>query len=297
MDADDIAVPTRLEEQLNFLTQNPDIDVVSSWYALFKDKKIQYVIKTAETDFQIKQRLMLHSEIVHPGVMFRKAVVEKYGGYKTDGVEDYELWLKIKDEAKFYNIPKVLTFYRISETSSTQMKSNEFKAKQYLVQKPYYEDLKINFNLRDEKEENEIRGWREYFYGDKKKAREYWRKNNARSLSNLRVHSAILTTYFSDNHYEKVVKSNLRLKLKYYLNYFSKQYKELRREFERLITTLEEDLSDHSIKLFKLNFSLTTLFPFPSNLLRLSAFETASSIAENNSISLPGLNIKQASSL
>ncbi len=241
MDADDIAVPTRFEEQINFLSKNPDCDIVSSWYALFKDKKIKYVIRTVEKDSQIKNRLLLHSEIVHPGVMYRKAIIEKYGGYKTDGVEDYELWLKIKDEAKFYNIQRVLTFYRISESSPTQMKSDKFKAKQYEVQQPYYENLKVHSNLSDKKEENELRGWREYFYGDKIKARKFWRKNNARSLANIRLHSAIITTYFSNYHYEKFIKSNFKLKLKYYLRYFSKQYKEVRNTFHELIKALESD--------------------------------------------------------
>ena len=245
MDADDIAVPTRFEEQLNFLNSNPDYDVVSSWYTLFKNKKIKYVIKTVETDFQIKQRLMLHSEIVHPGVMYRKGIVEKYNGYSTDGVEDYELWLKLKNEAKFYNIQKVLTFYRISDSSSTITKSEEFKSKKYLVQQPYYENLSTNFHLNHEHEENKIRGWREYFYGDKVKARKFWRKNNTRSLADIRLYSAIITTYFSNYHFEKFIKSNIKLKLKYYLNYFSKQYKELRNNFKELIKVLEADLNIH----------------------------------------------------
>ena len=45
MDADDISVPNRFEEQLNFLSHNPQYDVVSSWYECLKIKGLNMLLK------------------------------------------------------------------------------------------------------------------------------------------------------------------------------------------------------------------------------------------------------------
>ena len=245
MDADDIAVSTRLEEQLNFLNKNPEYDVVSSWYALFKNKKIRYVIKTAETDFQIKQRLILHSEIVHSGVLYRREIIEKYNGYLTDGVEDYELWLKIKNEAKFYNIPKVLTYVRILNNSSSRYNQSDIRVKQYNIQEQYYKNLESNFDLKNENQLNELKGWREYFYGDKSKAAKYWLMNKAIVFRNFRIIIALVTILLPDKIYQMIRGASIRLKLKYILEYFSYSNNKLRENFHVLVTNLEEDLNIH----------------------------------------------------
>ena len=38
MDADDISSKERLQKQMNFLENNTDVGVVSSWYRSFKEK-------------------------------------------------------------------------------------------------------------------------------------------------------------------------------------------------------------------------------------------------------------------
>ena len=245
MDADDISVTTRFEEQLNFLSHNPQYDVVSSWYAMFRNKRIEYVIKTVEMDPEIKKRLMLHSEIVHPGVIYRKEIIEKHNGYKTDGVEDYELWLNIKNEARFYNIQKVLTYLRVTENSSSRSDINEIRRKQYFVQSPYYKNLREKFELTNEIEEFEFRGWREYFYGNKSNAIKFWLKNKTKTILKIKILIAVLTIFLPNGFFNKIRGSSIRLKLNYTINLFSNENRNLRVSFKKLITSLEEAASIH----------------------------------------------------
>ncbi len=238
MDADDIAEHQRLEIQFKFMCDNPEYDVVSSWYALFQNQKIKYIIRTGETDNQIKKRLALHSEIVHPGVMYRKKIIQKYG-YNLDSVEDYDLWLRIKNEAKFHNIQKVLTFLRLTKNSLSRSNLMDIQAKHYSIQIPYYKNLKNNFGELNRIQEIQVRGWREYFYGEKSEAKRYWNENNLRSVYNFKILFALLTTYLPDKIYHKIRSASVLLRIKYHLNYFSKINTAVRKSFKKIITNLE----------------------------------------------------------
>ena len=75
MDADDLALPERLQVQVDFLNKYPEYDVVSCWYAMFSKQNISYVVKTPIRHNQIVDRLALHSDICHPGVIFPKSKI------------------------------------------------------------------------------------------------------------------------------------------------------------------------------------------------------------------------------
>ncbi|MSP71908.1 MAG: glycosyltransferase [Myxococcales bacterium] len=56
----------------------------------------------------------VESPFVHPSVMFRRAAVQRVGGYRDVGFpEDYDLWLRLAEAgACFGKIPRVLTYWR-----------------------------------------------------------------------------------------------------------------------------------------------------------------------------------------
>ncbi len=172
-------------------------------------------------------------------------LLKSIDGYLTDGVEDYELWLKIKNEAKFYNIPKVLTYVRILNNSSSRYNQSDIRVKQYNIQEQYYKNLESNFDLKNENQLNELKGWREYFYGDKSKAAKYWLMNKAIVFRNFRIIIALVTILLPDKIYQMIRGASIRLKLKYILEYFSNSNNKLRENFHVLVTNLEEDLNIH----------------------------------------------------
>lgn len=115
MDADDIMHPERLARQLNFLTQNPKFDLVSSGMILINAYNSIYGYRRENelyTDFSSLDKL---HPITHPSVFAKKSW---YKRNKYDEnfprAEDYELWIRsIKNkDFKMAILPELLLYYR-----------------------------------------------------------------------------------------------------------------------------------------------------------------------------------------
>lgn len=126
MDSDDIAVPTRLEKQIQFLFEHSDIGVLGTWFMDFSAKK-EDIVKNPVNDEQIKQNLLtIGCCLAHPSIMMRTEIFNKYSAKYNEAeiyAEDYGLWLSLIDKIKFANYPEVLLHRRwhgknISKTHS-----------------------------------------------------------------------------------------------------------------------------------------------------------------------------------
>lgn len=115
MDADDIALPQRLERQIAYLDRNPGIAVVGSFVRIvdatgrFKKKKR---FPTAPDD--VRQELLHKNPICHPSVLMRRQAVASVGGYdeRFPLAEDQDLWLRLSSQFDLANIPEELLEYR-----------------------------------------------------------------------------------------------------------------------------------------------------------------------------------------
>ena len=117
MDTDDICVPGRFEEQLNYLNLNPDIVLLGSYIEEFDDDEDTPVsVKTVPLNNDaILKYAKKRNPFNHMSVVFKKTAVESVGGYENvPYFEDYYLWSKLLVAAnKTANIPKVLVKARI----------------------------------------------------------------------------------------------------------------------------------------------------------------------------------------
>ncbi|MDD5361702.1 MAG: glycosyltransferase [Ignavibacteria bacterium] len=227
MDADDISLPERLAIQYNFMNDNKDIDVLSCHYAMMCNGKIRYTVKTHTEHADIKRRLILHSEIMHPGTMYNKDKIIKYGGYRDIYVEDYEMWLRMKDKIVFHNLPEILLIKRYHD-KSISFNSQKRDDSVYSFTGKYYLNLQTEFGIK-QNEENIYKGWREYFYGSKKSARKYFIKPISNLLKSPRVFAAYFITFLNDKNFLRFKELRLRFRLSYYLHYFSKENKKARK--------------------------------------------------------------------
>lgn len=119
MDADDISTTDRLEKQWNFLKNNPEIDVIGSYYRIYEF--LWRIVKTPSNHENILSRLLFDTSFFHPTVMFRKhTVLESTNGYRieTTPAEDYDLWCRLAEDKNiiFSNIKETLLRYRIHPT-------------------------------------------------------------------------------------------------------------------------------------------------------------------------------------
>jgi glycosyltransferase involved in cell wall biosynthesis len=224
MDGDDISLPERLECQLEYLRKNPRVDILSCRYAVLVNNKIRYFFDAPEHHAEIKKRLALHSEIIHSGVIYKKETILSLEGYKNIPIEDFELWLRIKDKMVFGNVPQILLIKRYhDEAISQQLEIKCRSAYEYL--EPYYYNLQTEFGIKNS---FLYKGWREYFYGNKKKAMMYFLKLKFHLFYHPKVFVALLFTYLGENQFIYMKELRLRFRINYYLRYFQRDLRKIR---------------------------------------------------------------------
>lgn len=145
MDTDDIALPDRFEKQLKVFG-NSEIDICSGWISEF-DKDEEEILsyrKLPELHHEIINFARKRCPINHPAVMYKKAVVEKAGGYqKMMWFEDYYLWGRmIVSGAKFYNLQEVLVNMRAGYGQLERRSGFKYAMSEFNLQKEF---LKIGF--------------------------------------------------------------------------------------------------------------------------------------------------------
>jgi glycosyltransferase involved in cell wall biosynthesis len=117
IDADDIALPTRLEMQIDYLNANQNIDVCSTWMEVFSEQAEYktHVLAKPLVDAVIKTSMLQYCSLSHPSTMIRGNFFKDVGVFNEslDFAEDYDLWCRGALLGKCYsNLPDVLTRYR-----------------------------------------------------------------------------------------------------------------------------------------------------------------------------------------
>lgn len=116
MDSDDIAFPTRFEQQLNYFENNPNIDIVGGDITEFIDQEDNVVGKRVVpvTHEEITTYMKRRCAFNHMTVMYKKTAVQQAGGY-LDWFwnEDYYLWIRMmENKCVFANTGTVLVNVR-----------------------------------------------------------------------------------------------------------------------------------------------------------------------------------------
>jgi glycosyltransferase involved in cell wall biosynthesis len=115
LDADDVMKPNRIQMQLNVMESNTNLVCLGS-QAEFINSTGSVIGKSIypRTNSQIRLYMQFANPLIHPSVMIRKSALEAVGGYNSelDGVEDYDLWLKLIPYGEMMNIDDCLIQYR-----------------------------------------------------------------------------------------------------------------------------------------------------------------------------------------
>lgn len=121
MDADDIAMPQRIEKQILFMEQHPGIILSGTQAHYFGrlDKKSKF-----PTDHErIKVQLLFNNCIVHPSIIMRlKKIKQNKLMFDSNYVhiEDYEFWIRALKYGELAILDEVLLNYRLDGQNITQ---------------------------------------------------------------------------------------------------------------------------------------------------------------------------------
>jgi len=137
-DTDDICVLDRCEKQIKYLESNPECSIVGSNIAEFVggiDNIVGCRI-VPENHADIVAFMKKRCPFNHMAVMFRKAEVEKAGGYQHWHLnEDSYLWVRMYlAGCSFYNIQEVLVYARVGQ----EMYARRGGCKYYLSEKELF---------------------------------------------------------------------------------------------------------------------------------------------------------------
>lgn len=127
MDADDISLPKRIEKQVAFMEENPDIAIcgTNAWH--IDENNIvtgQSFLAIDNDDIQIFK--LYANPFYHPSVLIRSQILKNYNYNEAYlHAEDFALWKLLLETYKGYNLPDKLICYRITENIELQKKKTQ----------------------------------------------------------------------------------------------------------------------------------------------------------------------------
>lgn len=166
MDSDDISHPQRLEKLLEFLSENPNISLVSSKVVPFIDENTVNFKTLPKQNIvlydtkQLRSSLLLNNNMIaHPSVIFNLNHLKRLNLNYFDDInyyagEDYYLWTKFLFKANAATLKDDLLFYRVSKQSSISSKAAKQRDElHFVILKELFDDLNLTLN------EKQLRLW------------------------------------------------------------------------------------------------------------------------------------------
>ena len=118
IDADDVNLPERLEEQVAFMSAHAEVGAVGTWVEHMDERGATRPCPESwnlpPEDAELRWHARWATPLHHPTVMFRRSVVMAAGNYADRmPYEDHDLWFRVALRAGLANIPRPLVRYRV----------------------------------------------------------------------------------------------------------------------------------------------------------------------------------------
>ena len=155
MDADDIAISSRLALQVDYLKMHPECVAVGCNILLTDpDGDILAEESMPHTHEQIIAKLRCGiGSLPHPTAFIRRDTLCSVGGYRESYIyaQDLDLWLRLAEVGQLANLPQALLQYRLHPKSITsQQRNRQLDSAERAVREAYErnnEPLPVDFHL------------------------------------------------------------------------------------------------------------------------------------------------------
>jgi GT2 family glycosyltransferase len=128
LDSDDICMPTRIAKQIEFMERHKNVSICGSWAIAIDEKGRKIFNMYSPIGLLLKYNYWKPSPFISSSVMVRRSLLKKSNFDENFRIsEDYDLWVRILNTHKGYNISRPLIKYRIHGSSMSNRMSKEGK--------------------------------------------------------------------------------------------------------------------------------------------------------------------------
>lgn len=136
LDADDVALPSRLERQLTFLSARRDVKALGTYgWRMGESGRVLGVFDVGPRDVSHFERIKAAGEPIYlltPSVMVSRIAALECGGFRpVPAAEDIDLWTRMGDRHLVLVLPERLLRYRVRTGS---LSSRHFKLQMYATE-------------------------------------------------------------------------------------------------------------------------------------------------------------------
>jgi len=157
MDADDISLPTRLERQVSFMDNHPDIGISGTGMRLIKKGKLKNVRTQPTNDQELKIQLLFSTCFFHPTVIMRTPLAKAHP-YPDNLIytQDYNFWTRLVSATRFANLDEILLYFREHENQTSSRKADLQISNARIIRTAYLKRLKKDVSPEEIVIHNEI---------------------------------------------------------------------------------------------------------------------------------------------
>lgn len=142
LDHDDIWKEEKLEKQVEYIENNPDIDLVHAGIENFNETGIIREDVNELHDFRAKNRFrdfLSGNRVYVQTVVVKKNLILRIGLFDESSIvsscEDYDLWIRLSKIANFGYLPYPLTRYRVHSDQASKRIGHMLEAELYVIRK------------------------------------------------------------------------------------------------------------------------------------------------------------------
>ncbi len=158
LDDDDKLRENILDDYVKILLANPKVNIIYGNLLQFDDETGKEIQRYEPNDYSkskvdMLRNLILGSGITFPASLIKKELFEQCGYFDEEYLraQDYELWSRLYEKAKFYKVNDIVCYYRKHNSNvsfgTTMDHSYEAKVVKKVLSKYTLSDLFVNFDL------------------------------------------------------------------------------------------------------------------------------------------------------
>lgn len=164
LDSDDIAFPNRLQLQVEYLDQHPEVGIVSGG-CYFRSKSKDKLYRLPMGDKLLRYHMIFNNVFVTSMTTIRRTVVVEHNieiNHQAKISEDYDLWIQLLDKSQGHILGEILGVQKVDTANSLL---NETKAQQLDVLNEINANIRYNYlkSMGLSFEGSEWLGWKDFF--------------------------------------------------------------------------------------------------------------------------------------